>query len=184
MHSDLNEIKEIRKGYGLTQHELAKKAGVSQSLIAKIESGRIDPTYTKTRKILDTLNSLAEEKGMKAEEIMQKRIISVRPDESIKTAIERMKRYEISQLPVIKEHVVGIVSEGTIINRMSLNKKINAKDEISRIMDPAPPIINSKTGINVITGLLKHFPLIIVAEKGHLAGVITKSDLLRRVYKG
>src|SRR3989344_5255319 len=109
MHSDLKGIEKIRKMYGLTQHELAKRAGVSQSLIAKIEAERIDPTYSKTKRILDTLNSLAEEKDMKAEEIMNRKIISARPEDSIKTVIEKMKKYEISQLPIINEHVIGIV---------------------------------------------------------------------------
>jgi len=37
MPYELEEIKEIRKKFGLTQNELANRAGVSQSLIAKIE---------------------------------------------------------------------------------------------------------------------------------------------------
>lgn len=184
MHSDLKEIREIRKRHGLTQHGLAKKAGVSQSLIAKIESGRIDPTYTKTKKILDILNSVSEEKDMKAEEIMQKKIISVRLDEKIKNAIEKMRKYGISQLPVINGGIVGIVSESTILNRISLDKKTSVDDIISKIMEPAPPIINPKTGLSVVICMLKHFPILMVSEKGNLVGIITKSDLLKKVYRG
>ena len=37
--SELEEIKRIRKKLGISQTELANRAQVSQSLIAKVESG-------------------------------------------------------------------------------------------------------------------------------------------------
>ena len=43
MITELREIKELRKKFGLTQTDLAELAGVSQSLIAKLESNMIDP---------------------------------------------------------------------------------------------------------------------------------------------
>jgi predicted transcriptional regulator len=46
---------------GLTQGQLAKIAGVSQSFIAKIESGKIDPSYSKVKTIFDVLDLSLEE---------------------------------------------------------------------------------------------------------------------------
>ena len=66
MPYELDEIKKIRKKIGLTQTGLANRAGVSQSLIAKIESGRIDPTYTKTQKIFAALSDLEKKDEVKA----------------------------------------------------------------------------------------------------------------------
>ena len=70
MPAELNEIKIIRKKYGLTQSKLANIANVSQSLIAKIESGRIDPTYSNAQKIFSALDTLRKdkEKNSKREE--------------------------------------------------------------------------------------------------------------------
>ena len=70
MQYELNEIKKIRKNLGLTQTELAKMANVSQSIIAKIESGKIDPTFTKTKKIFETLDDLENKEEIKADELM------------------------------------------------------------------------------------------------------------------
>ena len=66
----LNEIKKLRKKYNLNQKELADKAGVSQSLIAKIESGKVEPTFTKAQKIFEALDELREKEEIKAKEIM------------------------------------------------------------------------------------------------------------------
>lgn len=49
--------KEIREGKRLTQDELAKKSGVSRSIICGLETGRMKTTTTKTLfKIAAVLN--------------------------------------------------------------------------------------------------------------------------------
>ena len=51
-----NKIREIRKKKGLTQEELAKKAGVSRGWICGLENGYYTVTSTKTlKKIADAL---------------------------------------------------------------------------------------------------------------------------------
>ena len=179
MISELSEIKEMRKKFGLTQSELAKRANVSQSLIAKIESGRIDPTYTNVKKILAALNDLGKKSQLKAKDVMSSKMISVRPDETITEAIKKMKKLGISQMPVIDEHrSIGLVSESIILDSIGKNVK-----RIEEIMDDAPPIISEKTTIDVVASLLRFAPLILVSENGKLKGVITKSDVLAKAYR-
>ena len=181
MPYELDEIKKIRKKLGLTQTELANRANVSQSLIAKIESGRIDPTYTKTQKIFAALSELEKKEEIKAEQIMTTKIISVAPTDSIKDAISKMKKSQISQLPVIDSHkLVGVVSESTILDAMLNSKGNNVED----VMQEAPPILSKSTSIQVVSSLLRHFPIVIVSEEGKLVGLITKSDLLGKLYTG
>ena len=45
MHN-LDEISKLRKKLGISQSELSELSGVSQSLIAKLEAKKIDPSYT------------------------------------------------------------------------------------------------------------------------------------------
>lgn len=176
MPYDLDEIKIIRKKLGLTQTELAKKANVSQSLIAKIESGRIDPTYSKAKKIFDTLTQLTKKTEVKAGDIMNKKVITVKPTDLVKDVIKKMKKYEISQVPVMDKHIIGLVSETTILNNM---KKINSS--VRDIMESAPPIISKETGIDIVTNLLKFFPVVLVLDNGRLEGLIAKSDILSKL---
>ena len=48
---DPKQLKKIRVQLGITQSELAKAAGVSQSLIAKLESGLVDPSFSTMKAI-------------------------------------------------------------------------------------------------------------------------------------
>jgi predicted transcriptional regulator len=182
--NELEEIKKIRKKIGLTQSDLAKKAQVSQSLIAKIESGRIEPTFSNVKRIFEVLNSLNNDEQAQASEIMMRKIIECRRDDTIAEVIGKMRKFSISQMPVFEGNVViGIVSESTIINKVSeLNGNISAL-KAEDVMEDCPPIVNAKTSSAVISSLLRYFPMVLVSEKGKIAGLITKADLLRSVSK-
>ncbi len=178
---ELEEIGSLRRRLRLTQKELAKRANVSQSLIAKIEAGMIDPSYSKAKLIIDTLESLGNDR-MKAAVVMNKNIISVRPDDSIKKAIDKMKRYNISQMPVVEDRkVLGLVSEAIILEALVEDK--GNKSEVRDIMRDCPPIITGDASLNIVTNLLREYPIILVSEKGRLRGHITKSDLLTKAFR-
>ena len=181
MPYELSEIKKIRKNLGLTQTDLAKRANVSQSLIAKIESVKIDPTFTKTKKIFETLSDLENKEEIKAQELMNKKIISITSGNDIRESINKMKKFGISQMPVIDKHkVVGLVSESTLLDAL-MGKK---HKKISDIMEEAPPIVSKTASVQIISNLLRHYPMVLVSESGKLIGLITKADLLSKLYKG
>ena len=50
MGSDL--IREARRRAGLTQRELAERAGTTQSAIARLESGRTSPSFDTVRRMM------------------------------------------------------------------------------------------------------------------------------------
>jgi predicted transcriptional regulator len=178
---ELIEIKQLRKKHGLTQSQLAKLARVSQSLIAKIESGNIDPTYSNVKRILEALHGIDSQKEPKAENLITKHIIGLGKNQAVIEAIKTMKSHQISQLPVLDGNaIVGLVSETTIIENMVQGKNPNVLT-VSEIMEEAPPIIVKTTPVSAVTELLRYFPLVIVAEKGKPIGVITKADVLNRI---
>ncbi len=177
--SDLKEIKIIRKNLGITQKELAKLSNVSQSLIAKIESDSIEPTYTKVQEIFLALNTLSETKKIKASDILNKKLIVVSPDDKLKKAAKLMQKNEISQLPVIFENnIIGIITESNILKHILEEKEFLVKE----IMDESPPIISMKTNIDMISQILVNYSIVIVQDKGKIKGIITKSDLISKKY--
>lgn len=180
MPIDIKEIREIRKKLDLTQFQLAKRANVSQSLIAKIEAGRLDPTYSNAMKIFNALRDMERKDEIKAGQIMTEKIASVLPNTTIKETIARMKKNGFSQLPVIEEHkAIGIITESIILDSMIENKGRFVDD----VMRAAPPVIADDTPISVVSNLLKYFQMVLVSRMGKLVGVITKTDLLAKIYK-
>lgn len=179
MISELEQIKSLRKKFGLTQAQLAKMANVSQSLIAKTEAGRIDPTYSNVKKIFSALNDFGKKHELKAADIMNDRIVSVQPDEDIEEAIKKMKKFNISQMPVISDHKsVGLVTEAIVLDGL-LNKK---GKKVENIMTDSPPVVPKNTSANAIMNLLQFAPMILVSDDGKLEGVITKADVIEKMY--
>lgn len=179
---ELSEIKVIRKKVGLTQGQLSKLAGVSQSMIAKTEAGILDPSYSNVCKIFDALNSLTNKNKIKIDQILIKKIISLSSSETIKSAIEKMKKYEISQTPVIDgSSVVGLISEGILLD--SLIKTNNPTIKIGEVMSEPPPTISVSADFEAASHLLKYYPLVLVSDKGKFIGVLTKADLIRNMLK-
>ena len=48
-------------------------------------------------------------------------------------------------------------------------------------MEDTPPIVSTKTGLKILIELLKDSPLILVAEKGEIKGIISKTDVLDKI---
>jgi predicted transcriptional regulator len=180
MPSDLKEIKKLRNRLGLTQSDLAKRSGVSQSLIAKIEAGTIDPTYTKAMKIFITLDDLEKKEDIKAHDIMNRKVVSISSREEVRAAVAKMKKLGISQMPVIDSHtVVGLISESILLDALVGGKGKHVGD----VMQESPPTVSKTASIKILTSLLHHYPMVLVSDAGVIIGLITKADVLERLYQ-
>jgi riboflavin synthase len=65
---DISQIASFRRRLGVTQKRIAIESGVSQSLISKIEAGRVVPTYDNAKLIIDALERIeleSESVGMR-----------------------------------------------------------------------------------------------------------------------
>jgi predicted transcriptional regulator len=182
MFPTLQDIAKRRRQLGLKQTELAKAAGVSQSLIAKLEAGTIDSSYTKVKTIFDVLEHLEFKTKVQAEKIRHNEVVSVQKSDSVSKVVNMMKEYGYSQIPVFEgKQSVGSVSEKTILRQILAGKDL---EEISKlltgeIMEEAFPQINEDAPLSLITSLLQTYSAVLVYKKGVLIGIITKADLLR-----
>jgi predicted transcriptional regulator len=176
----ISEIKRRRKILGITQVQLAKLAEVSQSLIAKIESNKIDPSYSKTKAILDILSNLERREKGKAEDIMSKNIIHLSPKDMLSKVVKLMKNHDISQIPVMDgQLVVGSVSEKSILDSLASGEKITLQSLIEEVMDEPFPQLDQSVPIDLVTEVLRYNQAILLTKKGKITGIVTKSDLLK-----
>ncbi len=177
----LTEIKKYRKKLGITQTELAEKAGISQSLIARVEAGTVDPRYSKIESIFRALNELKREE-IKVEEIMSREVVTVNISDPISKAIELMEEHNVSQLPVfMRNGMVGSISDEIVLKQMS--RGVDIKDMPSRkvkdFMEESFPFINPTSPLSMVSRLLEHNNAVLVVEKGKVRGIVTNADLLK-----
>lgn len=173
---DINNIKERRIKLGINQKELAQRAGVSQSLIAKLEKGKIEVSYSIVKKIFLLLESMEHKNEKKASDIMSNKVYFLKKTDSIKAAKEMMKNKNISQIPIIeKNKSIGSISESDILDHF--DEDINSM-RVENIISPAFPIIDTQTPISTIISLLKYSGAVLVSKEGNISGIITKSDLI------
>jgi len=178
------DIKRLRKKVGLTQTELAKLAGVSQSLIARIEKGTVDPRLSTLRRILEAIKlvEMRAKKAKSARDVMYSPVITIKSNEKVKKAIELMEKYAISQLPVVNDNgvPVGSITESTVLKKLlSGDPEKIFQLKVEEIMEESFPTITPSTNIKDIQQLiLKKYPAVLVMEKGKIVGIITKIDLI------
>ncbi|MCS7105908.1 MAG: helix-turn-helix domain-containing protein, partial [Candidatus Aenigmarchaeota archaeon] len=90
MLPEIEEIEKRRKNLGLTQKKLAAFCGLSQSLIAKIESKKVNPSYSSVKKIFDCLEALEKKSLITAEQLASTKVIWIKSKEKVSKAIKLM----------------------------------------------------------------------------------------------
>ncbi|MEK6836743.1 MAG: CBS domain-containing protein [Nanoarchaeota archaeon] len=174
---DITQLRKIRKQLDMTQHAFAKELGISQSMVAKIESEKLDPTYSYVKMIEDKIMHLTRKEEKEAKDIMNNKVIFVGKEDLVLDAIKLINSNGISQVPVVERgNAIGLVSESSILSG-SIDEI--GKKRVSEIMTESPPIIDKHAKLEVIIQLLKFYPILLVKEIGKLVGVITKADVIK-----
>lgn len=176
----VRDIRRQRILLDLSQAELARAAGTSQSLIAKLERGRINPSYEAVRRIVEALDRLGSREEEKAQQLMQRNPLWAAPDEVLGDALRRMKDRGFSQLPVLDRGVpVGSLSESSLLERIDGGADLPAlkRQPVSMVMGEGFPTVDPATPRRVLVELLRRSEAVLVLHEGRLLGVVTKSDL-------
>lgn len=172
------DLRERRKGLDLTQSELADKADVSQPLIARIEGGDVDPRLSTLRRIV---NALEEAEGgiLRARDLMQDEVVSVRPDSAVHDARELMDEKGYSQLPVILDGS----PQGLIGNRDIRQRQGNNVGElpVAEVMHESITTVEPDATLDEIDTYLDHHDAVLVVEGGKTVGIVTDADIAAHV---
>ena len=186
MLPELADIARKRRTLGLTQAELAKRTGLSRSLIAKVETARMMPSYEKAKIIFDELDAVEKKAGTSLKaitlgQICSKQVEYAEADETIGEVWKRMELKAFSQLPVRRDgRIIGSVTEKAINKALREgNPAGKANLKLSRIMEEAFPMLPAETPIATVIGLLQHYQAVLVQEGGEVTGIATNTDVGR-----
>lgn len=175
------DIQKVRKILGLTQNELARLSGVSQSLIAKVEAGKMDPSFSKATAIFETLQKLQLKNSKRVKNVMTKEVLFVGAESTVGEVVKLMYKHAISQMPVLSENeVVGSVSEKVLIEKLSKEESRSLFiKKVKEVMEPPFPTVNEDTPIDLLIPMLNFYPAILVIKGKSIAGIVTRADLLK-----
>jgi cystathionine beta-synthase len=107
-------------------------------------------------------------------------IVSVAPSAGVRQALNLMALHDVSQLPVMDgDECVGSVVEATLSQR-GLETPALLEATVREVMDAPFPSLKSDEAIEFAIKLLsKSTPAVLVQENQHVAGIVTRSDMLR-----
>lgn len=171
----VDELSKMRREVGMTQADLAIEVGVSQSYIARLERGTLDPKLSVVSKIVEILSY---RQSKTCAEIMTQNPITVDARDQASVAVRVMQKHNFSQVPVLRgTQLIGLVTERDIIRNLQHNMN---QLSVQAIMSPeGVPIIDETTPINIVTPLFNTYQAILIHNQGRIRGIITRSDLLK-----
>jgi len=183
---DLKEIRRRRERLGISQHKLAKDLRISQSTVAKIESGKINPTYKLVERIFSHLSSLHSVGMGTAGEVASKPVLAVREGTSVAVAVKTLQKHGFKQLPVLNgNHNLGSLSERGISRRILETKRpeLLLRQPVGTVMEEALPTLSEDVAVEVIIPLLQQTQAVLTSKKGRITGIVTNADLLKLIQK-
>ena len=107
-------------------------------------------------------------------------MISVKPEDTLMTAYNRMRASDISQLPVLKDNkLTGIVDEEDLLLNVYKDESLFSKS-IDSIMVTDLETIQVDSDENSLYKILSQGKVAIVFDSDKFLGFITKVDLINR----
>jgi cystathionine beta-synthase len=111
-------------------------------------------------------------------------LVHTHPNETVRDAIDILREYGVSQLPVVRAEppvtageVVGSVDEKTLLDALFAGRA-SLSDRVERHMSPPLPIIGSGEPVAAAVGALGSADALVVHVDGKPAGVVTRQDVL------
>ncbi len=109
------------------------------------------------------------------------RVITARSTDLMRDVVQRLKEYNISQMPVVGEdgRLQGIVTEIDLLNHMLLsNHEHNAEETIEAILDRNVPAVGPNSRLETLMAMFSNRTAVVVASNDQVVGILTKIDIL------
>jgi cystathionine beta-synthase len=111
-------------------------------------------------------------------------LVHVHPTETVREAIDILREYGVSQMPVVKHEppvmsaeVVGAVVERDLLDAL-FGGQASLADPLDRHMSPPLPMIGAGESVSAAMAALEKADAAVVLDDGKPRGVLTRQDLL------
>jgi cystathionine beta-synthase len=111
-------------------------------------------------------------------------MVHIHPTETVREAIDYMREYGVSQLPVLKAEppvvtgeIAGSIAEKDLLDAL-FSGQAHLHDMVERHMGPPLPMVGGGQPVGEAVALLEKADAAIVLVDGKPAGVLTRQDLL------
>jgi len=110
--------------------------------------------------------------------------VHAHPDETVRVAIETLREYNVSQLPVMKQEPPVMAAElvGSIVERDLLDALVSGRarpaDPLGDHMSPPLPMVGSGEPVSSAVTAMEKAGAAVVLVDGKPAGMITRQDVL------
>ncbi|SKC74643.1 cystathionine beta-synthase [Krasilnikoviella flava] len=133
---------------------------------------------------------LPDEEGVTAGDILRAKdgrlpdLVHTHPSETVRDAIEILREYGVSQMPVVGAEppvkigeVAGAVTERALLDAV-FSGRASLADRVDAHMEPRLPLIGAGEGVDAVRSALTAADALLVVEDGDPVGVLTRHDLL------
>ncbi|SKE48297.1 cystathionine beta-synthase [Mycobacteroides abscessus] len=117
-------------------------------------------------------------------------LVHTHPSETVRDAIEILREYGVSQMPVVGAEppvmageVAGSVSERELLSAV-FEGRAQLADAVAQHMSPPLPLVGSGEPLSTAESMLRDTDAVMVVDEGKPVGVITRHDLLGFVSSG
>ena len=110
--------------------------------------------------------------------------VHVHPGETVREAIDILREYGVSQMPVVKAEppvmsgeVAGSVSERALLDAL-FTGRAHLADAVEKHIEPGLPLVGAGSPVSAARKELQSSDAILVVDDGKPVGVLTRADLL------
>ncbi len=113
-----------------------------------------------------------------------KKLITVEPTTTVADAVELMKKYDIEQIPVVKDNeMVGSLSESGLFQKIFSNPEIK-NETVASVIEHAFPIVEFSTSVeNLGTLISKENGAVLAKDDKGDYHIVTKYDVIQSLAK-